>query len=301
MTKPRFATRIETKRITDLKLLDVNARFMRHETFAQLVENIKRDGKLTSVPFVARNDDGTYEVLSGNHRVMAAKEAGIDEIEVMLTDDVLTKDEKVAIQLSHNAIAGEDDPVLLKELYESIENLDLKLYSGIDDHLLGLFPSADVDSLSTPSLAFQSVSLLFLPNEVEDVKAAFAEALELVPGKEILLARWKDYDEYANAIATTMRSHDVLNVATAFEIILRVFRKHITSLRDGWIQEQDEKQRVVANWVPLVTLFGNDAVPDKDARTIIQAVDKMVASGAVEKDEQVKAIAQWARAYLSQS
>jgi hypothetical protein len=44
---------------------------MRHETYAQLVANIRRDGKLTSVPFAFR-DGEKYTVLSGNHRVRAA-------------------------------------------------------------------------------------------------------------------------------------------------------------------------------------------------------------------------------------
>ena len=34
----------------ELKLLKMNARFMRHEEFQRLVANIKRDGQLTSAP-----------------------------------------------------------------------------------------------------------------------------------------------------------------------------------------------------------------------------------------------------------
>ena len=62
----------------ELKLLKMNARFMRHEEFQRLVANIKQDGQLTSAPFAARNPDGTYEVLSGNHRVQAAIAAGLE-------------------------------------------------------------------------------------------------------------------------------------------------------------------------------------------------------------------------------
>lgn len=64
-----------------LKLLEVNARFMRHEEFQRLVANVKQDGQLTSAPFAARNPDGTYEVLSGNHRVQAAIAAGLESIQ----------------------------------------------------------------------------------------------------------------------------------------------------------------------------------------------------------------------------
>ena len=38
-----------------LKLLEMNARFMRHEEFQRLVANVKKDGQLTSAPFAARN------------------------------------------------------------------------------------------------------------------------------------------------------------------------------------------------------------------------------------------------------
>ena len=65
----------------ELKLLKMNARFMRHEEFQRLVANIKRDGQLTSAPFAALDPaDGKYEVLSGNHRVQAAISAGLQTI-----------------------------------------------------------------------------------------------------------------------------------------------------------------------------------------------------------------------------
>lgn len=67
-----------------LKLLEMNARFMRHEEFQRLVANVKKDGQLTSAPFAARNADGTYEVLSGNHRVQAAIAAGVESIPASL-------------------------------------------------------------------------------------------------------------------------------------------------------------------------------------------------------------------------
>lgn len=69
---------------SELLLLELNARFMRHEQFARLVQNVRNDGKLTSVPFAVREDDGRYRVLSGNHRVQAAVEAGLTTIDCMV-------------------------------------------------------------------------------------------------------------------------------------------------------------------------------------------------------------------------
>ena len=105
----------------ELKLLKMNARFMRHEEFQRLVANIKRDGQLTSAPFAALDPaDGKYEVLSGNHRVQAAISAGLQTIPCIITDDPLSEEQRIAIQLSHNAIVGQDDPDILKKLYDKI-------------------------------------------------------------------------------------------------------------------------------------------------------------------------------------
>ena len=50
------------------------ARFMRLEQYRRLVDNIKRYGCLTSAPFAVRRGD-RYVILSGNHRVLAARNA----------------------------------------------------------------------------------------------------------------------------------------------------------------------------------------------------------------------------------
>jgi hypothetical protein len=69
-----------------IKLLDLNARYMRHETFARLVDNIRADGGLhgdtplawrlhddaTQQPILDAEGQPIYEVLSGNHRVKAS-------------------------------------------------------------------------------------------------------------------------------------------------------------------------------------------------------------------------------------
>jgi len=43
----------------------------------------------------------------------------------------------VAIHLSHNAIAGQDDLAILRELFDEINDVALKEYSGLDDVVLG--------------------------------------------------------------------------------------------------------------------------------------------------------------------
>lgn len=122
----------------ELKLLEVNARFMKADEFKRLVNSVKRDGCLTQLPFCCYNDKKELVVLSGNHRVKASIEAGLKEIEVQITEEKLSKDQRIAIQLSHNAISGQDDMAILKDLYESIDDINYKDYSGLDDQTLKL-------------------------------------------------------------------------------------------------------------------------------------------------------------------
>lgn len=70
-----------------LREQDVNARMMPPEMFRQLVANIRRRGTLESMPFcawVAEPAPAHVEIVSGHHRARAAKEAGLQEIAVLL-------------------------------------------------------------------------------------------------------------------------------------------------------------------------------------------------------------------------
>lgn len=174
----------------DLQLLEVNARFMRHETFQALVRNIRRDGALSQWPLVYLDaSTGTRTVLSGNHRVKAAIAAGLTEIDWIETDEYLTQDQQVALQLSHNALVGEDDLSILKRLYQSIEDVDERVYAGLDDQVLDLMAQVDADSLAEANLDFVTVQIVFLPHERDRAEEAFAEAKRLTSADGFWLAR----------------------------------------------------------------------------------------------------------------
>lgn len=107
--------------------------------------------------------------LSGNHRTKAAIEAGLGKILCLATEDELTQDQKIAIQLSQNAISGQDDPATLKLLYESILDTEMKKYSGLDDKTLELLDKLNPESINEANLEFKTVQILFLPDELDEV------------------------------------------------------------------------------------------------------------------------------------
>jgi hypothetical protein len=272
-------TEIRTVDPRQIKLLDTNARFMRYEQYQRLVDNVRRDGRLTSVPFCWEPEPGLLEVLSGNHRVQAAVDAELPAVEVMVSLDPLSPDERLGIQLSHNSIAGEDDPATLRMLYDSISTVELRDYAGLDDKTLDLLAKVEVGSLSEANLDFASVQLVFLPPELDTARDALEQARKLQPADETWLAAIGDHSRTLDAIEAAQQSYKVGNVATALHLVLAVFENHLTDLADGYTDQHGDPRHT--GWVPLSTVLGTDQIPAAVAVVLNRAIDALVKRGDV--------------------
>lgn len=282
--------------IDECELLEKNARFMKNETFQNLVENVKRDGGLTSVPFCYLTEEGKYRVLSGNHRVMAARAAGFEEVLVMYTDEPLTKDQQIAIQLSHNSLVGEDDPIILQDLYNEIEDLSLKYYSGLDDKVLEQLEKVQVTGLTEAQLDYLSLSFVFLPDEAELLVEVLEKAKNEI-ASDVVLVRMSEYDRLLEAVAKTQAAYNIHNGATAIMLILDLFERHQEELKAGWLDENGEL--IHKNFVPISSVLGTDLIPSAAAEVINRAVEKMMASGEITNKNKWQALEYMAADYLS--
>lgn len=273
-----------------LTLLDLNARFLPHEQFRQLVANIERDGHLTSTPLVWNDgDSGRLIVLSGNHRVLAAIEAGLTSIWWMQIDEPLPRQRQIALQLSHNAIAGHDDPAILKELYEELESVEWRQYTGLDDKTLDLLEKVDVSSLGEANLDFASVQLMFLPDELERAEAAFDAARSAASADQRWVAGLAQYEPVLDALETSRAAYKIGNSATALSVILAVFERHLGELAEGWFDAATaEANRKGA--APLETLFGVREIPVETAAAVRAAIDQLVRDGSVPETERWRAL-----------
>lgn len=256
----------------ELTLLDVNARYMTHEQYARLVDNIRRDGVLTSVPLVW-NDQSRLVVLSGNHRVKAAIEAGLPEIGWLQVDEPLTRQQQIAIQLSHNAITGQDDPATLKTLYDELDDVDWRGYTGLDDRALELLDKVDVSSLSEANLDFTTVQLVFLPGELDRAQQALDDAVKTAAADQRWLNPLPQYEPVLDALETARGAYAIGNTATAFSVILDVFEAHLADLQAGW--RDDTGQPRHDKWIPGETILGSRNVPADAAAVIAQATDRL--------------------------
>jgi folylpolyglutamate synthase/dihydropteroate synthase len=280
----------------DLTLLDVNARFMRHEQFQRLVTNIRDDGTLTSTPLVWNDAESRRRiVLSGNHRTKAAIEAGLQTIWWMEITEPLPRQRQIALQLAHNAIAGEDDPATLKALYEELEDVTMRLYSGLDDKTLELLEDVDVPSLTEANLDFATVQIVFLPEEKDAAEKALENARKAVTADSRWLAYLTQYEGVLDALDTTKGAHNVGNVATALAIILQLVERHLGELADGWYDPQ-EQTATRKGTAPLETVWGTRIVPADLAAELRRATAVLIKAGQVPEHEPWRALEVMARA-----
>jgi hypothetical protein len=201
----------------DCVMLARNARYMTKEQQDKLTTNIKHDGFLSQLPFGIKQKDGKYKIISGNHRIKSAIKANLEKI-LILYGDVEDFDEKrqLAIQISHNAIAGQDDLIILKSLYLDLDDLFLKQYSGIDEKLLFDCKSLDLSAISENELALYSLTFMFCEANRERVEHLL-EALEQKVGLEgestnLIIG---DPDRFISIMSKIQKQFGIKNRSTA--------------------------------------------------------------------------------------
>lgn len=195
--------------------------------FKRLVENVRTDGVLTSMPLCCLLADGALEILSGHHRTAAAIEAELAEIQVICITTPLDDERKVALQLSHNAIAGKDDPSLLAELYDSL-GLDGKIFSGLTDDVLNLDQMA-VAGLTAPTVKYEELRISFLPEDRTGFEAALVQMRAARPAASMHLARFEDFDALFEAILTVKEKRGIANSGLAFVVLAELAMKQLAA------------------------------------------------------------------------
>lgn len=199
-----------------------NARYFMPEKFKQLVENIKQTGALESVPLVypCEEQKGKYMIISGHHRVEAAKEAGIENILVMLAnyndnDDIVSK------QLSHNALVGQDDKVVLAELFNSIQSTVKKISTGLANEISKI----NYTSLNFKVGTFKQFTILFLPEDI----GLFEETMEDIENNciikndgQVQLAELNIYDKFKKSIIKIKKIENIKSNAVAFSRLVEL-------------------------------------------------------------------------------
>ena len=234
--------------------------------FKQLTANVKKRGQLESVPFCCAVDN-KIEIISGHHRIKAAKMAGIKYIPILLDTSGLTRSQIAAKQLAHNSINGFDDPDVLREITKIITDVDDMLESFITEQFVE--PKEDLPSLIhiKSELEWKQISLVFLDNEIEDVEN-FLKRLEQTPN-EIWVGDVRSFDDFCKMLKKTQRVQDVKNMSAGISAMVKICNRYFDE--NGYEKEK--------NYVSVSKILGG-ATCSKEAGEIIKsAVNKIVKNG----------------------
>lgn len=213
------------RKLGELKLLEKNARYMRSAEFQQLVANLERDRVLTSLPLIHRD-----VIISGNHRVQAARKAGIVEADVLEIVGEIDDARLKAIQLAHNAITGKDDPNVLAELYGSLP-FDEKLYSGVTDDCLKELEELPCPGVSAAATQYTDFLLTFLPEEAEAFMTLVKRIEKKALADAVLVANGGDFEHFFDTLVAVKEKCNVHNLATAIRTMARLAAERLEEMR----------------------------------------------------------------------
>lgn len=110
-----------------------------------------------------------------------------------------------------------------------------------------------LDSLGEASVEWQTLSLLFLPDEIERLSKACDQAVKLASGEKWAF-RLAEYRRFMDAVSTVQGSATIRNMAVALTIILDVFERNVGQLNEHWFSDAAETQKKSGN-IPLHVLF----------------------------------------------
>jgi len=159
----------EYKRLSiyDIRESEINPQVMGANDFKRLVKSLKKDKTLTSAPLVMEIGKGKYVCISGHHRIRAAKAANIFEIGCIVIPET-DKSTRLRLQLTHNDIHGDPDPVIIRQLQAEITEEDLRLCDVIE----GETKKLETQTMNYEPPEYRSINICRLPDiskKIEDL------------------------------------------------------------------------------------------------------------------------------------
>lgn len=136
---------------------------------------------------------------------------------------------QLALQLSHNAIHGQDDLSALQGLYSELEDLALKAYTGIDETALFNYHALDFPAISEQDIALAELNFTFCDSNKLFVEGVLdkLEAKGLDPEKDALVVG--DVDKFIQVMTRIKNKLGVKNRSVAFLAMCRICEESLAA------------------------------------------------------------------------
>ena len=267
---------------------DKNARVMKPEMFRQLTENIKKRGGLESLPFCVLTDK--IEVVSGHHRLTAAKEAGLKFIYVLLDVSGLNRSQIAAKQIAHNSLNGFDDQSMLKELARLITDVDDMIESYIGKDIIGE-PMAEMEKLLSTIVDYdwKEIQFVFLPHQLNKLE----ELVKQCSAKKAYIGA-AHIDQYEKLIDALQKYQSFSNIKNTGAAIYSMIECAMNQMDEAGFNSEEQ-------WIPLTKLFGSGAVSSETATIINEVIAKMKKEGIITEKNKRNVLEIMAASYLEKS
>lgn len=221
--------------VDDCVPLEKNAHYMDKDTLDKLVSNVEEDGFLSQLPFgMLRKEDGKYLILSGNHRLKASIKAKLAYILILYVDE-LPKDKQIAYQLSHNSLVGKDDMKMLKEIYDEMNTIEARQFSGLNG-----IDFIDVDQIKTPQINDDDIELteikfLFVQSRSDDVKSILSvlSKQKIDENTSLVLG---DFEVFIQMLTEVEKKFDIKSMTVAFSKMIDICGEYLASIPEEEVE-----------------------------------------------------------------
>lgn len=211
----------------DILLLEKNSNFMDKKNFDLLVENIKKDDTLTSLPLCIYDfeKDGIV-VISGNHRVKACMKIGMEKIPVLIFLKDISKDDALRLQLGHNAIHGKDDIEILKEILKEFGDVENIKYTGVDEEYFDALPEMENIKLASVDMELKEITFIFGEEYIECLKNAVEKVEEGAEYVAIVSKKYPDFLKMKNDFLSKYNAKNIIDMAGSCYLMEDLLSKH---------------------------------------------------------------------------
>jgi hypothetical protein len=184
-----------------------NARYMTKDQLNRLTDNIRQDGFLSQLPFGIRQNDNKYLILSGSHRIKAAVKAKQRRVLILFGLEAdFDINRSLSLQLSHNAVVGQDDPFILRDIYSEIDDLMSKEYTGIIEEMLRSIEPIELATLTQPDIPLHELRFVFCQADREYVQQILDQLERQGTNKKEDAVVIGDFDRFVDAL-TLVKKH----------------------------------------------------------------------------------------------